>query len=90
MAAANPIILVGLDMDAKFGLNGPVSGFYSDGQSELLRALILDEARPFLEATAAEDPEVVGLREWHSALPDITEEELALQAEQFRKDYEKA
>lgn len=86
MAASNPVLLVGLDMDAKFGLNDPVGGFFSEGQSELLRSLILDEAKPVLEATCAENPEVLGLMEWYAALPDITEEELALQADQIRKE----
>ncbi len=89
MAASNPILLVGLDLDSKFGLNDPVSGFFNPGQAELLRELIVDETRSVLDVDSAMNPEVQGVVAWVTAMPDITEEQLEMQVQELRQEQER-
>jgi len=80
VALSNPVLLVGFDLDVKFGLNPPSSGFFYPGQAELLRRLIVEQFQPFMKRLADTDEKVQSLTAWFNSLPDITTEQIARQA----------
>lgn len=80
VALSNPVLLVGFDLDIKFGLNPPSSGFFYPGQAELLRSLIVERFQPFMKHLADTDERVQSVTSWFNSLPDITTEQIALQA----------
>lgn len=88
IAAANPVLLVGLDMELKFGFNGPVSGFFDETQADLLHRLILDDCRSVLDDIVEKDAGIRSLISWYESTPDITPEELQKQAEQQDQFFE--
>ena len=76
----NPIILVGLPFDEKFGLEGPMSGFFNEGQAELANKLIPKEYRAYFDTLIKSDEEIKSIIEYFNSLPDLTEEDLKEQA----------
>lgn len=50
LSLSNPIILVGLPLEEKFGMNPPASGFFNQAQSERLWALLSPGTEAFLLA----------------------------------------
>jgi hypothetical protein len=85
LALYNPVLLIGLNMEEKFGFNDPFSGYYGDYESGLLTKLIPDNYKPFFEHLKTTDEEVIGTKKWIKSLPDITEEEIE---EQIKKQDE--
>jgi len=85
VALYNPILVVGLDLDNKFGMGGPISGFFYPGQSEMLNSLIPSDYKQHIEKLQSSDEEVTGLVEWFNGQPDITEEQFQKQVEEFNK-----
>ncbi len=83
LAVSYPILLFGLPMESKFGISGPMGGFYEEHQASLLRSLLPDHARDPLIALAEADHEVRALREDILARPDITDAELRQQIDDF-------
>lgn len=81
VAASNPFVLQGLDLDVKFGLNPPASGFFYPEQAERLLGLIPDRYKPYFENLLEIDENLIGIRSWFDSFPDITEEEVRKQAE---------
>ena len=63
MALSNPVLLFGLPVEDKYGINGPSSGFFEEGQAECLQALIPERYRDFLVALTEKDPRVIGARD---------------------------
>lgn len=87
LVAANPIVTHALPMDEKFGLGGPMSGFFQETAVERLR-LVLGEARwERISAIAADDPGVQSLRESIENLPDLTEEDWKQQVEAHKAEF---
>jgi len=80
VALSNPVLLVGFDLDIKFGLNPPFSGFFYPGQADLLRSLIDERFQPFIEHLTHTDEKVQSVVSWFNTLPDITTEQFAQQA----------
>jgi len=80
VAASNPRLLQGLDLDSKFGLNPPASGFFYPSQAERLLSLVPIQFRSYLKHIRDTDEDIKGIREWFESLPDITEDELRVQA----------
>ena len=78
VALSNPVILVGLPIEEKFGMNSPISGFFEESQAEQFRALIPERHRDVLVALAKADAGVVSIRDYFHSLPDLT-------AAQFQK-----
>ena|GEM_PF-1136868 len=76
VAIDNPVLIFGLDLDARFGLNPPISGFFQDVQAERLRELLLPSVRTKLLELGESDDEVVGIREWMASMPHVTEEQI--------------
>ncbi|HIF9246237.1 TPA: hypothetical protein ACX6Q2_001080 [Photobacterium damselae] len=79
VALSNPVLLVGFDLERKFGLNAPMSGFYNSAQSDRLTSLIPDRFKPFIKTLIDSDRNIASVSQWFDSLPDITEEELELQ-----------
>lgn len=67
----NPVLLVGLPLDEKFGGNGPFSGFFAEGQSQLLRNILFEETREFFENEAENNEGVQSVLDWIKELPDM-------------------
>lgn len=80
VALSNPVLLVGFDLDSKFGLNTPQSGFFYPGQTELLRRLIVEQFQDFFSHLAETDEGVQSIIFWFNSLPDITAEDIKNQA----------
>jgi hypothetical protein len=81
--AVNPIILFPLPIDEKFGINGPLSGFLQEYQTEALRKLLKPDSLKVLLKYFESDPGVNSLRQYFADLPDITEEEFRKQLDDF-------
>lgn len=79
VALSNPVLLVGFDLERKFGLNAPMSGFYNSAQSDRLTSLIPDRFKLLIKTLIDSDPNIASVSQWFDSLPDITEEELELQ-----------
>ena len=79
-------LLAPVDKDAKWGLNPPISGFFYEHQTERLLNVMPSQYAEYFRALSASDPTIVSLREYFEALPDISEEEMQLQADQFNKE----
>ena len=84
VALSNPALLFGLPIEEKFGINGPISGFFEEGQTERLRALIPERHRDILVALAEEDPGVVNIRDYFCSLPNLSVDQIQKQIEGFR------
>lgn len=84
LAAENPILLVGLPIEEKFGINGPMSGYFIDQQANTLWNLLLNSTVPFFRQFIETDGEIEAIREGFESLPDISEEELEQQLEEFK------
>ena len=87
LAIINPILLVGLPLDEKFGLNPPVSGFFNEAQAERLFHLVPNEAQQFFDKLVKTDKEVLVVVEWCKQLPDLTPDDLEAQARAFDKQF---
>lgn len=79
-------LLVPVDKDAKWGLNPPVSGFFYEHQTERLLNLMPSGYAEYFKQIATDAPSLVSLREFFTAMPDITEEEMHLQAAEIERD----
>ena len=83
IALSNPVLLFGLPITEKHGMNGPASGFFEEWQAEHIRALIPERHRDVLVALAEADPGVVSIRDYFYSLPDLTAEQFQEQIEDF-------
>lgn len=85
LALSNPTLLVGLPLDEKFGLNGPMSGFFCHAQAERLRSLLSIGTESYFRRLIEIDDEVLSLVRWVQNFPDISQSELELQVEGFNR-----
>lgn len=76
LAMYNPMILVGVPLDEKFGLNGPASGYFYEGQAELVHKLIPDSYKEYFIELAKNDIEIKSVLEYFNSLTDLTEQEV--------------
>ncbi|MHB9026896.1 MAG: hypothetical protein ACYC7E_22405 [Armatimonadota bacterium] len=79
----NPIILFPLPIEKKLGMNGPMGGFLEENYVEILYKLLKPESLSRLLEYYESNPVVVSIREYFEGLPDITEEELIRQIEEY-------
>ncbi len=85
-ALCNPMILVGVSFDKKFGLNGPASGFFDDSQAELVHMLIPQTYKNFFTDMAKNDQDIKNVIEYFDSLPDLTKEEFEKQVKDFEEE----
>ena len=82
-ALCNPILLIGFDLERKFGLNPPASGLFELHQSERLWFLFPDRFKEFMEQLRKTDPSIQSVQEYIEQLPDMTDEEFKNQCDDF-------
>lgn len=86
-ALAVPRLLVGFDLDSKFGLNPPLSGFFTDSQAERLYLLIPEQFRAFIQDLEKNDEGIRSVKDWFDNMPDISPEEFEQQCKEFNEMY---
>ena len=79
VAVENPVLLTGLDLTPKFGLNPPLSGFFEESQADRIRGLLLEPARSSILAMTDRDEEIEAVKLWIANLPDLTSEQITAQ-----------
>jgi hypothetical protein len=84
----NPIVLMELPLEEKFGINAPV-GFILPGQSDLINQLIPNNYSRFFKDLKIEDLEILGLVDWVNSQVSLTDEQLQKQFEDFITPYSK-
>lgn len=77
----NPILLVGLPLELKYGIDRPISGFFDDVQADKLWNLLVPETKPFFRKLIETDNEITSIVQYINNLPDLTEEEWKIQIE---------
>ncbi|WKZ71125.1 MAG: hypothetical protein QY331_07655 [Melioribacteraceae bacterium] len=85
IAITNPILLIGLPVDEKYGFDTPVSGFFREHQSNDLWNLLIPETKEYFRNLISTDLELISVSRWMNSLPDKTEEEIERQIEEFKK-----
>lgn len=60
----NPILLVGMPIDEKFGINPPIGGYFNEAQAESMKILIPGKYRDFFEGLISSDNEIKQTSEW--------------------------
>lgn len=76
VALENPILLVGLDLLQKFGLNPPMSGFFELSQAHRLTSLLIPSVKPEVLELLLLDPEVLAVRDWVENLPPLSSDQV--------------
>jgi hypothetical protein len=76
LSLRSPIILAGLPMLAKFGLNPPMSGFLEEHEAAQIRSLFSPTWLTFLEGVLDADTYAQGAITHILSLPDLTDEEI--------------
>ena len=87
LSAYNPVLLVELPLDDKFGLNEPISGFYQKIGAELIMDLIPIKYKAFFKDLRDNDTDVQSIIEWMNDLPDLTKEEFENQVKEFNREF---
>jgi hypothetical protein len=75
----NPIILVGVPFDEKFGLEGPMSGYFNDIQAEMVNKLIPDKYRTYFDELITANEEIKSIIQYFDSLPDLTPSDIEIQ-----------
>ncbi|MBK8501524.1 MAG: hypothetical protein IPL46_04550 [Saprospiraceae bacterium] len=88
LALYNPKILLGLPIDEKFGLNPPFSGFFYEGQAEIVFKLIPENYQEHFKMLRDNDQENKDIIEWFESMPDLTEEQIREQVKEQDKFFE--
>lgn len=83
LALYNPLVLEGLPIEQKFGINEPFSGYFCHAQSELLWELLPQEYHAFFEKIRTTDMEVLDAVQWVMDRPDVSDEEFTQQIIDF-------
>lgn len=84
----NPVILVGVPFEEKFGLEGPMSGYMNEGQAELVRELIPEKYREYFDFLIENDDEIKSIVDYFNSLPDLTEEDIKAQAKRQKEFFD--
>lgn len=86
IAISNPILLIGLPIDEKYGFDTPVSGFFREHQSNDLWNLLIPDTKEHFKKLVSTDLELISISKWMNSLPDKTDDEIEKQVEDFRKN----
>jgi hypothetical protein len=84
IAITNPILLIGLPIEEKYGINPP-SGFFKENQAKDLQCLLVPETKSFFETLVSTDIEINSIANWMNSLPDLSEDEIENQINDFEK-----
>jgi hypothetical protein len=80
----NPILMFGVELDSKFGINPPMCGYFSEHQAQRLGRVLPEDWKHSMLELAEKDEEVQQVRQWLADLPELTQEELAEQVREFK------
>lgn len=78
--------LQSLPLDAKFGMNGPAGGLLDWGTA-WLQEVIPDDLLALLQRLSDEDEETQAIVDWVNGMPDLTEEQLKEQSEEWERTW---
>lgn len=81
----NPIILVGVPFEEKYGLEGPMTGFFNEGQAESVNKLIPNEYRQYFDHLIENDEEIKSIVHHFNSLPDLTNEDIEKQVSRLNE-----
>jgi hypothetical protein len=84
LATTNPVLLHGLPLDEKFGLDPPMSGFFNSVQAERLWELLPKDTHLFFSRLLETDPDVAAMIDHVEQMPNLTDAEIELQADRLR------
>lgn len=84
VAITNPVLLIGLPLEEKYGIDSSMPGFFNEVQSALFRQLLIPDTKIFFEELVKKDEEIISIVKYVSNLPDITEQELDKQIRDFK------
>lgn len=82
-ALSNPTLLIGFDIDRKFGLNPPISGLFEQHQADRISRLVPDNFKQFINHIRDTDETIKNIILWFENMPDITDDELKEQISNF-------
>jgi len=88
----NPVILVEVPFEEKFGLEGPMSGFLNNLQTEVINKLIPLKYKDYFNHLIDHDEEIKFIVDYFNSLPNLTENDLKKQAkrqDEFLNDMKK-
>ncbi|MFY9299634.1 MAG: hypothetical protein WAO91_00385 [Candidatus Nitrosotenuis sp.] len=80
-----PVALQHTPIEDKFGINGPAGTFLLPHDSEAVKNFLDKDIMETLQEISDNDPEATSLAQWVNDQPDITEEALRGQLEEFGK-----
>lgn len=81
----NPALLLPVDKESKWGLNGPISGFFSEGQVRYLFTVLPDGYADFLKEYSKINEGIVGLKEYFEQLPNLSDDDIKNQVQDFHR-----
>ena len=81
----NSALLLPVDKESKWGLNGPISGFFSDGQVRDLFAVLPNGYADFLKEYSKTNEGIVGLKEYFEQLPNLSDNDIKNQIQDFHR-----
>lgn len=84
IAITNPILLMGLPIEEKYGFDPPISGFFREHQTKSLWSLLVPETKSFFENLVSNDIEINSIANWMNRLPDLSEDEIENQIKDFK------
>jgi hypothetical protein len=85
LATTNPVLLHGLPLEEKFGLEPPMGGFFNSLQAERLWSLVPGRTRPFFRRLLEVDPDVAAIVGHVEGMPDLTDSQIEAQAADLRR-----
>lgn len=84
-----PVAFQHTPVEQKFGINGPAGLFLEPVQAEKIRRFLDKDVVVTLQEISNNDPEAKSLAQWVNDQPDITDEALHAQMEEFEKRHGK-
>jgi hypothetical protein len=87
LALYNPMILVGVPLDEKFGLDGPLSGFFYEGQAELVHQLIPEQYKDYFKNLVESDDEIKSVLQYFNSLSDLSVQDVEKQAMKQKESF---
>jgi hypothetical protein len=84
----NPVLCLSVDKESKWGLNDPISGFFSEGQVKDLLAVLPEEYVEFFKEYSKKDETLVGLTEYFEQLPNLSADDITNQVHDFNSMFQ--
>lgn len=82
-----PVALQYTPVEQKFGINGPAGGFFEPYQTERIKRFLDKDIITTLQEISDNDSEAIGRAKWLNEQPNITDEDLQAQMEEFKSHH---